>query len=140
MTVSQLSYNPTTTKQKPKLAHAPTQPKLVRRSHHKTTMSQTDTPRPASSDSLQKAPARSHRDTKAHRKRIHKLRDTEVSIMTALEEIQFFNINNDDAIVNRSDARTRYATSHSGYRGRVLCMQYHSTLQYPFFFLRQVNG
>jgi hypothetical protein len=43
---------------------------------------------------------------------IHKLRDTEVSIMTALEEIQFFNINNDDAIVNRSDARTRYATSH----------------------------
>jgi hypothetical protein len=22
----------------------------------------------------------------------------------------------------------------AGYRGRVLCMQYHSTLQYPFFF------
>jgi hypothetical protein len=109
---SAFSDNPTTTKQKSKLAHAPPQPKLVRRSHHKTTMSHTDTPRPSSSDSLQKAPSRSHRDTKAHRKRIHKLRDTEVSIMTALEEIQFFNINNDDAIVNRSDARTRYATSH----------------------------
>ncbi len=109
---SAFSDNPTTTKQKPKLAHAPTQPKLARRSHHKTTMSHTDTPRPASSDSLQQVPARSHRDTKAHRKRIHKLRDTEVSIITALEEIQFFNINNDDAIVNRSDARTRYATSH----------------------------
>ncbi len=28
-----------------------------------------------------------------------------------------------------------------GYPGGVLCMQYHSTLQYPFFFgLRQVNG
>ena len=28
-----------------------------------------------------------------------------------------------------------------GYPGRVLCMQYHSTLQYPFVFvLRQVNG
>ena len=23
---------------------------------------------------------------------------------------------------------------YSGYRGRVLCMQYHSTLQYPFCF------
>jgi hypothetical protein len=28
----------------------------------------------------------------------------------------------------------------NGYPGRVLCMQYHSTLQYPFFFSRQVNG
>jgi len=109
---SAFSDNPTTIKQKPKLAQAPTQPKLVRRSHHKTTMSPTDTPRPASRHSPEMTLARPRRAHKAHKKRIHKLRDTEVSIMTALEEIQFFNINNDDAIVNRSDARIRYANSH----------------------------
>ncbi len=109
---SAFSDNPSTTKRKPKLAHAPPQHKLVRHSHPTTTMSHTDTPRPASRPSLQATPARSRREAKAHKKMIHKLRDTEVSIMTALEEIQFFNINNDDAIVNRSDARTRYATSH----------------------------
>ncbi len=109
---SAFSDNPTTTKRTPKLAHAPPQPKLVRRSHPTTTMPHTDTPRPASRHSLQATPARSRRETKAHKQRIHQLRDTEVSIMTALEEIPFFNINNDDAIVNRSDARTRYASSH----------------------------
>ena len=107
---SAFSDNPTTTKRKPKLAPTPPQPKLVRRSH--LPMPHNDTPRPASRHSPEMTLARPRRAHKAHKKRIHKLRDTEVSIMTALEEIQFFNINNDDAIVNRSDARIRYANSH----------------------------